>query len=232
VVIGVIPARLHSKRFPNKILAPINDKPMVMHVYDRAKEADKLDDVIIAIDSNETEEALKSYKPNIQMTGPEHLSGTDRVAEVIKDIDADIIINIQGDEPMIDPAIVNQLIDTFEDGYVEMATVASTVIDNFDYVNPNSVKVMIDGNGFASAFRRETKDFEIGGYYRHVGMYGYRKEILLQFTKLDQTKNEATFNLEQLRALDNGIPIKVVLTDYPYRGIDTEGDLNQFESNQ
>lgn len=203
-----------------------------MHVYDRAKEADKLDDVIIAIDSNETEEALKSYKPNIQMTGPEHLSGTDRVAEVIKDIDADIIINIQGDEPMIDPAIVNQLIDTFEDGYVEMATVASTVIDNFDYVNPNSVKVMIDGNGFASAFRRETKDFEIGGYYRHVGMYGYRKEILLQFTKLDQTKNEATFNLEQLRALDNGIPIKVVLTDYPYRGIDTEGDLNQFESNQ
>jgi len=203
-----------------------------MHVYDRAKEADKLDDVIIAIDSNETEEALKSYKPNIQMTVPEHLSGTDRVAEVIKDIDADIIINIQGDEPMIDPAIVNQLIDTFEDGYVEMATVASTVIDNFDYVNPNSVKVMIDGNGFASAFRRETKDFEIGGYYRHVGMYGYRKEILLQFTKLDQTKNEATFNLEQLRALDNGIPIKVVLTDYPYRGIDTEGDLNQFESNQ
>ena len=113
-----------------------------------------------------------------------------------------------------------------------MATVASTVIDNFDYVNPNSVKVMIDENGFASAFRRETKDFEIGGYYRHVGMYGYRKEILLQFTKLDQTKNEATFNLEQLRALDNGIPIKVVLTDYPYRGIDTEGDLNQFESNQ
>ena len=203
-----------------------------MHVYDRAKEADKLDDVIIAIDSNETEEALKSYKPNIQMTGPEHLSGTDRVAEVIKDIDADIIINIQGDEPMIDPAIVNQLIDTFEDGYVEMATVASTVIDNFDYVNPNSVKVMIDGNGFASAFRREPKDFEIGGYYRHVGMYGYRKEILLQFTNLDQTKNEATFNLEQLRALDNGIPIKVVLTDYPYRGIDTEGDLNQFESNQ
>ena len=232
MVIGVIPARLHSKRFPNKILAPINDKPMVMHVYDRAKEADKLDDVIIAIDSNETEEALKSYKPNIQMTGPEHLSGTDRVAEVIKDIAADIIINIQGDEPMIDPAIVNQLIDTFEDGYVEMATVASTVIDNFDYVNPNSVKVMIDENGFASAFRRETKDFEIGGYYRHVGMYGYRKEILLQFTKLDQTKNEATFNLEQLRALDNGIPIKVVLTDYPYQGIDTEEDLIQFESNQ
>ena len=203
-----------------------------MHVYDRAKEADKLDDVIIAIDSNETEEALKSYKPNIQMTGPEHLSGTDRVAEVIKDIDADIIINIQGDEPMIDPAIVNQLIDTFEDGYVEMATVASTVINNSDYLNPNSVKVMINENGFASTFRRETKDFEIGGYYRHVGMYGYRKEILLQFTKLDQTKNEATFNLEQLRALDNGIPIKVVLTDYPYRGIDTEGDLNQYESNQ
>jgi 3-deoxy-manno-octulosonate cytidylyltransferase (CMP-KDO synthetase) len=117
---------------------------MVMHVYDRAKEADKLDDVIIAIDSNETEEALKSYKPNIQMTDSEHLSGTDRVAEVIKDIDADVILNIQGDEPMLDPVIVNQLIDAFEDALVEMATIASTVIDNIDYVNPNSVKVMID----------------------------------------------------------------------------------------
>ncbi len=232
MVIGVIPARLHSARFPNKILAPINDKPMVMHVYDRAKEADKLDDVIIAIDSNETEEALKSYKPHIQMTDLKHLSGTDRVAEVINDMDADVILNIQGDEPMLDPAIVNQLIDAFEDEFVEMATVASTVIDNIDYVNPNSVKVMIDENGFASAFRRETKDFEIGGYYHHVGMYGYRKETLLQITKLDQTENEAKFNLEQLRALDNGIPIKVVLTDYPYRGIDTEEDLNQFESNQ
>ena len=115
MVIGVIPARLHSKRFPNKILAPINDKPMVMHVYDRAKEADKLDDVIIAIDSNETEEALKSYKPNIQMTDLEHLSGTDRVAEVINDMDADIILNIQGDEQMLDPAIVNQLVDALED---------------------------------------------------------------------------------------------------------------------
>ena len=203
-----------------------------MHVYDRAKEADKQDDVIIAIDSNETEEALKSYKPNIQMTDPEHLSGTDRVAEVINDMDADVILNIQGDEPMLDPAIVNQLIDAFDDEFVEMATVASTVINNSDYLNPNSVKVMINENGFASTFRRETKDFEIGGYYHHVGIYGYRKETLLQFTKLDQTENEAKSNLEQLRALDNGIPIKVVLTDYPYQGIDTDEDINQFESNQ
>jgi len=232
VVIGVIPARLHSIRFPNKILAPINDKPMVMHVYDRAKEADKLDDVIIAIDSKETEEALRSYKPNMQITDPKHLSGTDRVAEVINEMDVDIILNIQGDEPMLDPGIVNQLIDSFDDECVEMATVASTVIDNSDYLNPNSVKVMIDENGFASAFRRETKDSEIGGYYHHVGIYGYRKEALLQFTMLDQTENEAKSNLEQLRALDNGIPIKVVLTDYPYQGIDTEEDLNQFESNQ
>ena len=205
---------------------------MVMHVYDRAKEADKLDDVIIAIDSKETEEALRSYKPNMQITDPKHLSGTDRVAEVINEMDADIILNIQGDEPMLDPGIVNQLIDSFDDEYVEMATVASTVIDNSDYLNPNSVKVMIDENGFASAFRRETKDFEIGGYYHHVGMYGYRKETLLQFTKLDQSENEAKLNLEQLRALDNGIPIKVVLTDYPYQGIDTEEDLNQYESDQ
>jgi 3-deoxy-manno-octulosonate cytidylyltransferase (CMP-KDO synthetase) len=166
------------------------------------------------------------------ITKSEHTNGTERIAEAAKSLEADLFVNIQGDEPMLDPAIVNQLVDAFDDEFVEMATVASTVIDNFDYVNPNSVKVMIDENGFASAFRRETKDFEIGGYYHHVGMYGYRKETLLQITKLDQTEHEAKFNLEQLRALDNGIPIKVILTDYPYRGIDTEEDLNQYESNQ
>ena len=130
MVIGVIPARLKSTRFPNKILTPINDKPMVMHVYERSKESEKLDDVIIAIDSKETEDALKQYKPNIKMTHPDHLSGTDRVAEVIKDMDADIILNIQGDEPMLDPLIINQLVDCFDDELVDMATIGSTVINN------------------------------------------------------------------------------------------------------
>lgn len=229
MVIGVIPARLKSTRFPNKILAPINDKPMVMHVYERAKESEKLDDVIIAIDSSETEEALKQFKPNIKMTHPDHLSGTDRVAEVVKDMDVDLILNIQGDEPMLDPSIINQLVECFDDELVEMATIGSTVIDNSDYLNPNSVKIIINENGFASSFCREIKDHQIGGYYHHVGIYGYRKDTLLRFTMLDQSINEINLNLEQLRALDNEIQIKVAMTDYPHRGIDTKEDLNQIE---
>jgi len=229
VVIGVIPARLESTRFPNKILAPINDKPMVMHVYERAKESEKLDDVIIAIDSSETEEALKQFKPNIKMTHPDHLSGTDRVAEVVKDMDVDLILNIQGDEPMLDPSIINQLVECFDDELVDMATIGSTVIDNSDYLNPNSVKIIINENGFASSFCREIKDHQIGGYYHHVGIYGYRKDTLLRFTMLDQSINEINLNLEQLRALDNEIQIKVAMTDYPHRGIDTKEDLNQIE---
>jgi len=232
MIIGVIPARLKSIRFPNKILTPIDEKPMVMHVYDRARKSVKLDDVIIAIDSNETEEALKQYKPNIKMTHPNHLSGTDRVAEVVKDMDVDIILNIQGDEPMLDPSIIDELVSCFNDELVEMATIGSRVIDNSDYLNPNSVKMMINENGFATSFSREMKDYQIGGYYHHVGIYGYRKDTLFRFTMLDQSANEKNSNLEQLRALDNGIPIKVAMTDYPHRGIDTKEDLQQIELNK
>jgi len=232
MIIGVIPARLKSIRFPNKILTPIDEKPMVMHVYDRARESKKLDDVIIAIDSNETEEALKQYKPNIKMTDPDHLSGTDRVAEVVKDMDVDIILNIQGDEPMLDPSIIDELVSCFNDELVEMATIGSRVIDNSDYLNPNSVKMMINENGFATSFSREMKDYQIGGYYHHVGIYGYRKDTLFRFTMLGQSTNEKNSNLEQLRALDNGIPIKVAMTDYPHRGIDTKEDLQQIELNK
>ncbi len=230
VVIGIIPARLQSIRFPNKILTPIDEKPMVMHVYDRARKSEKLDDVIIAIDSNETEDALKQYKPNIVMTHPDHPSGTDRVAEAAKDIDVDIILNIQGDEPMLDPIIIDELVSCFDDELVEMATIGSRVIDNSDYLNPNSVKMMINENGFATSFSREIKDYQIGGYYHHVGIYGYRKDTLLRFTSLNQSVNEKNSNLEQLRALDNGIPIKVAMTDYPHRGIDTKEDLQYIQS--
>ena len=230
VVIGIIPARLQSIRFPNKILTPIDEKPMVMHVYDRARKSEKLDDVIIAIDSNETEDALKQYKPNIVMTHPDHPSGTDRVAEAAKDIDVDIILNIQGDEPMLDPIIIDELVSCFDDELVEMATIGSRVIDNSDYLNPNSVKMMINENGFATSFSREIKDYQIGGYYHHVGIYGYRKDTLLRFTLLNQSVNEKNSNLEQLRALDNGIPIKVAMTDYPHRGIDTKEDLQYIQS--
>lgn len=228
MVIGVIPARLESTRFPRKILFPISNKPMVMHVYERALKANLLDKVIIAIDSTETANILAPYSAEIMMTSTSHMSGTDRVAEIISNIDADIVINIQGDEPMLDPKMIDKLISSFDDKEVEIATLASTIITKNDFNNPNTVKVNIDKDNNAVGFYREITD-ERSKYFRHIGIYGYRKEILMEFTKFEQSENEKKYSLEQLRALDNGIPIRVVKCDFKYRGIDTIDDLKQLK---
>ena len=199
---------------------------MIMHVYERALKANKLDRVMIAVDSQETIDALKDYDVEIVMTSQKHQSGTDRIAEAVTDIDAEIIINIQGDEPMLDPAMIDDLISVFDDETVEISTLASTVITEDDYINPNTVKVKIDNNNNAIDFYRKV-DEKKAQYFRHIGIYGYRKNILERFTGLEQSKNEQALHLEQLRALDNGIPIRVALCNYPYRGIDTMKDLEQ-----
>ena len=223
--VGVIPARLYSTRFPRKILAPINEKPMVVHVYEKALQAESLDDVIIAIDSDETAEALKPFKVNTVMTFSDHKSGTDRVAQVVEELEADIVVNIQGDEPAIDPQLIDDLVVAFDVPNIFMATVATTDISLEDEIDPNVVKVLVDNNNIALAFRRDPRQYEIGGYYRHIGIYAFRKEAIMKFTKMMQTENEKTHKLEQLRVLDNGLPIHVIMTDYTGRGIDTEGDL-------
>lgn len=228
MVIGVIPARLESTRFPRKILFPIRNKPMIMHVYERALQAHLLDKVIIAIDSEETANIIAPYGAEIMRTSVKHQSGTDRIAEVVHGIDADIIINIQGDEPLLDPKMIDRLISSFDDKDVEIATLASTIITKDDYKNPNTVKVNIDGNSNAVGFYREIAD-ENAEYFRHIGIYGYRKETLMAFTKFEQSENEKKYSLEQLRALDNGIPIRVVKCDFEYRGIDTIDDLKQLK---
>jgi 3-deoxy-manno-octulosonate cytidylyltransferase (CMP-KDO synthetase) len=226
VIIGVIPARLESTRFPRKILFPIRNKPMIMHVYERALKANKLDRVVIAVDSQETIDTLKDCDVEIVMTSSKHQSGTDRIAEVVTNIDAEIIINIQGDEPMLDPEMIDDLISVFDDETIKMATLASTVITEDDFSNPNTVKVKIDNNSNAINFYREI-DGNNEQYFRHIGIYGYRKNILEEFTKLEQSENEQLLHLEQLRALDNGISIKVAMCNFPYRGIDTFEDLKQ-----
>ena len=223
--VGVIPARLYSTRFPRKILAPINEKPMVVHVYEKALQAESLDDVIIAIDSDETAEALKPFKVNTVMTFSDHKSGTDRVAQVVEELEADVVVNIQGDEPAIDPQLIDELVAAFDEPNIFMATVATTDISLEDEIDPNVVKVLVDNNNIALAFRRDPRQYEIGGYYRHIGIYAYRKEAIMKFTKMMQTENEKTHKLEQLRVLDNGLPIHVIMTDYTGRGIDTEEDL-------
>ena len=226
--VGVIPARLHSTRFPNKILTPINDKPMVVHAYEKALQAESLDDIIVAIDSDETSEALKPFKVNPVMTFSDHKSGTDRVAQVVEELEADVVVNIQGDEPAIDPQLIDDLVAAFDEPNIFMATVATTDISLEDEIDPNVVKVLVDNNNIALAFRREPRQYEIGGYYRHIGIYAFRKEAIMKFTKMMQTENEKTHKLEQLRVLDNGLPIHVIMTDYTGRGIDTEEDLKAF----
>lgn len=195
-----------------------------MHVYERALQAQRLDRLIIAIDSAETANALAPYGAGIMMTSTKHKSGTDRIAEAVADIDAEIIINIQGDEPMLEPKMIDDLVSVFDDKTVKIATLASTIINKDDLENPNTVKVEIDDKGNAIDFYRLVSG-NIQQYYRHIGIYGYRKETLMEFTKLSQSANEQKHSLEQLRALDNGIPIRVVMCDFPYRGIDTLEDL-------
>ena len=228
--IGIIPARLLSTRFPKKILHLIDGKPMVVHVYEQAKKAKLLDDVIIAIDSKETEAALKQFKVKTIMTSDKHISGTDRIEEVSRNLEVDIIVNIQGDEPMIDPKLIDTLVDELSDSSIDLVTVAGMKIDAKSLNDVNTVKVMLDRDGFAVNFRREPVETEAGGYYHHMGIYAYTKSILERFVKLEASEKEKKLKLEQYRALDNGIPIKVILTEKVIKGIDTMDDLKQFKA--
>ncbi len=209
--IGVIPARLHSNRFPKKILHLIDGKPMVVHVYERAKKSQLLEDVIVAIDADETNKVLTDWKVKTIMTSDNHVSGTDRIQEAVADIEADVVVNIQGDEPTIPPLLIDELVQQFEDETIEMATVAGKDMDVEKIMDVNAVKVLLDEAGFAVNFRREPIHHELGGYYHHMGIYAYRKSTLKKYTELEPSDNERLLNLEQYRALDNGIPIKVTL---------------------
>ena len=226
--VGVMPARLGSSRFPKKILAPLAGKPMVAHVVEQAQKSEKLDKVILAIDSEETQEALKDFDFEMVMTSQEHQSGTDRVAEVIRHMDdAEIIINIQGDEPLVDPKVIDGLVDTFSDPKVHMATVVSRKLKVADLLNPNIVKAILDENTNAIEFKRNIFDVEIGGVYRHIGMYGFRRNALFQFTLLEQTEREIERSLEQFRALDHGLPIRAMIAHCDHWAVDTKEDLEK-----
>jgi 3-deoxy-manno-octulosonate cytidylyltransferase (CMP-KDO synthetase) len=230
MVVGVIPARLGSSRFPKKILAPLAGKPMVVHAIEQAQKSEKLDKVILAIDSEETKVALADFDFEIMMTDSNHISGTDRVAEVIKNIDdVEIVINIQGDEPLTDPKIIDALVDTFKDPNVQMSTVVSRKLTVSDLLNPNIVKAILDKNANAVEFKRNIFDLEIGGVYRHLGMYGFTRNALFQFTNLAPSKREQERRLEQMRALDNGLPIHALITNCQHWAVDTKEDLAKVE---
>ncbi|MBA65279.1 MAG: 3-deoxy-manno-octulosonate cytidylyltransferase [Candidatus Marinimicrobia bacterium] len=226
--IGIIPARLDSKRFPKKILEPINGKPMIANTVERTLMSKKLERVILAIDSEETKHALRDFNFEIVMTSSEHQSGTDRIAEVACDFeDLDIIINIQGDEPLIDPKVIDSLVSKLEDPNVDFATVLSTNLTTSDFLDPNVVKAIINEKQEAIEFKRNIDDFEIGGVYRHVGLYGYTKKMLMRFTALAQSQNEIAQKLEQLRALDNNITIDVIIDSCNSLSVDTKEDFEK-----
>jgi len=227
VILGVIPARLNSTRFPNKIIFPLNGKPIIEHVYEKVIQSKLLSKVVVAIDSETTKESINCL--NIVMTSDKHQSGTDRVAEVSENYDCDIVINIQGDEPGIDPDLIDKLITLFDDPKVEMASVASTDLHQHDFTNDNVVKVNLDNENNAISFVRNNMDPE-QIYYRHIGIYAYRKKTLNFFTSLDQSENEKKYSLEQLRALDNNIAIKLLISDFNHRSIDTKEDLKNYEN--
>ena len=200
---------------------------MVAHVYEQVKKVKSLDDVIVAIDSKETEEALKKLKIKYVMTSNDHISGTDRVQEAISKQDVEIVVNIQADEPSIDPGLIDMLINQFDDENIKMATIAGKDMDAKKLCDPNTVKVLLDRDRFAVNFRRNPIESEAGGYYHHMGVYAYRKVILDKFISLEPSENEIKFKLEQYRALDNKIPIKVVLTEKVNKGIDVMDDLKE-----
>ena len=219
--IGVIPARLHSTRFPKKILTDIGGLPMVIRTAERVSKAKKLDKVCIAIDDDETYQALKKFGYELIMTAKSHQSGTDRIAEVINHkYNADIIINIQADEPFIDPKLIDDLVDAHSDPVIQMSTIISTRLTQVDLYDESVVKAFLDKNNFAIDFKRKCI-----ANHKHLGIYGFTRETLLNFVSYKQTQNEKDRNLEQMRALDNGIKIKAVLTDKDALSINTPEDL-------
>ena len=230
-VLCVIPARYASTRLPGKPLALIAGKPMIQHVYMKACEAKLPDDVIVATDNEKVFETVHGFGGRAIMTSPDHPSGTDRLAEVALNFpDVDVIVNVQGDEPMIPPEIIDRLAKAFEaESDLKMATM-KVLMREEDYNNPAAVKVVTDNNGYALYFsrslmpypRNKTEHYKV---YKHVGIYAYRRDFLLQYAALAPTELEKTESLEQLRVLENGYKIKVLESDFQGIGVDTPEDL-------
>ena len=227
-VAGIIPARYASTRFPGKVLVPIHGVPMVHHVYERASRSACLDEVIIATDSPLVAETCARLGDRVVLTGAEHQSGTDRVAEAARDLSAELIVNIQGDEPQLDPATVDALVGHMQ-AHPEllMGTVGSTLMAPEDEADPNVVKVVGRG-GLAVAFFRELPSpLPTGELLRHVGLYAYRSEFLQQFAAQPTSPGERELHLEQLRALELGTAIGLVTLEVAGKSIDTPADLDE-----
>ena len=231
----IIPARLESTRLARKLLLSETGKPLIQHTYENACKAHIPDEVIIAADSEEILNAVKPYGSKAVLTSTAHRSGTDRIAEVAKTLDSEIVVNVQGDEPEIQPSVIDMVIKALiDDPSAQMAT-AATPLEKDRISDPSCVKVVKDRNHNALLFSRapipfkRDPDSEYGCIpLLHLGIYSYRREFLQTFTSLEKSPLEETEKLEQLRVLENGYTIKVLEVEYSVPGIDTEQDYREF----
>jgi len=240
-IIGVIPSRWGSTRFPGKSLARISGKPMIQWVVERVKQAKRLDAVIVATDDTRIADCVNALAiPGVQvaMTRADHPSGTDRIAEAVEGLDADAIINVQGDEPLIDPSLIDELAEVIASGEWDMAT-AATPIENEEQINdPSVVKALFNRHGQALYFSRaaiphirEPKEVPTTGiYWRHIGIYAYRRNYLLKLVREPVCALEDLEKLEQLRALDMGCRMNVIKTQDFGIGVDTPEDIAKAEA--
>lgn len=252
--IGIIPARWKSQRFEGKVIANLLGKPMVQHVWEKAKECKTLDDIIIATDSEDVIKTVEAFGGKAVFTSKDQPSGTDRITEVVNPIDVKVVVNIQGDEPLVHPSMIDNLVTTLlEDETIPMATVVKKITNKHDILNPNVVKVALDKNKFAlyfsrspipylrkSAEHRSLLDFhnwfstessleDLKGYYKHIGIYAYTKDFLFTYRNLPKSDLEEAEKLEQLRVLESGYKIKTIETEFDTIGVDTPEDLRKVE---
>ncbi|MEP6683178.1 MAG: 3-deoxy-manno-octulosonate cytidylyltransferase [Parafilimonas sp.] len=228
IKIAVIPARYASTRFPAKLMQMLGDKTVIKTTYENTVATGLFDDVIVVTDSEIIYNEMKDA--NVIMSKHVHESGSDRIAEAIENIDCDIVLNIQGDEPFVDADELQRLLNVFDKDEVMVASLMHEIFEKPDVENPNYVKVVVDKKNDALLFSRSVIPFArdketVAKYYRHIGIYAYRKIALLQFTKWEQSNLEKIEKLEQLRYLENGIKIKMVLTNHISIGIDMPEDL-------
>jgi 3-deoxy-manno-octulosonate cytidylyltransferase (CMP-KDO synthetase) len=237
-IFAFIPARYQSTRFPGKPLSLIAGKPMIQHVYERAFLCPELSEVYVATDDERISDCVYGFGGKVVMTKMAHQSGTDRICEAALKTGVgkkDIIVNIQGDQPLFDPSVITLLVKPLvEDESLPMSTLKWKITDDSHIRNPNHVKVVTDNQGFAIYFSRcpvpYFRDTGSGTYYKHLGFYGYRMEFLTRFTRLSQGKLESAEKLEQLRALEHGFKIKVMETPFNSVEVDVPEDIETVEN--
>jgi 3-deoxy-manno-octulosonate cytidylyltransferase (CMP-KDO synthetase) len=232
-ILGVIPARFASARFPGKALAQLDTRTMLEHVWERVSMARYLSTVLIATDDERIAAEARRFGARVVMTRADHVSGTDRVAEVASAFEnAELVVNIQGDEPLIDPAAIDAaVLPLLEEPAIPMGTLSKRIEDIRELTDPNVVKVVTDRLGNAIYFSRlpipHARDGGAGAWFKHIGLYVYRRDFLLRYPDLQEGPLERAEKLEQLRAVENGFRIRVVETDYESLGVDTPEDLER-----